>query len=60
MPSYLKDFPDGEVAALDANILDYLAQVCRSRRLVHITSNDADFDRVPTLTRWQPQVPAAA
>jgi predicted nucleic acid-binding protein len=30
------------------------AQACRLHGVKHWASNDADFDRVPFLTRWQP------
>lgn len=28
---------------------------CQLRGIAHIASNDADFDRVPFLTRWKPE-----
>lgn len=35
-----------------------LAHACEVYGIAHIASNDADFDRVPFLTRWRPEATA--
>ena len=56
----LVEFPAGQPIFLDANCLVYhftgAYPSCAHLldRLVHLTSNDGDFARVPGLTRWRP------
>jgi hypothetical protein len=45
--------PAASAVFLDANSLLVVA-VMQARRLSHPASNDADFDRVPWLMRYEP------